>query len=66
VVSVVFATLAINTCVCDAPRDTVLGSSDTVTASVREMVELAEADGLATLVAVTVTVWAALIEAGAV
>jgi hypothetical protein len=51
-VFVVFATLAVNACVCEAPNATVVGVSDTVTAGltlkVSEATELAIASSIAT------------------
>ena len=59
-------TVAVNCWVWDAVRDTVNGVRETVTGGVRAMVALADLVESAALVAVTVTVCAPEIEAGAV
>jgi hypothetical protein len=61
----VFATVAVNACVCDGVRVTLPGVNATLTGGVSDTVELADLVGSATLVAVTVTVCGLLIEAGA-
>ena len=65
-VSELFATDAVNASVCDWPRVTVVGVSETLAAGVSEMFALAVLVGSATLVAFTVTVCAVAIAAGAV
>ena len=61
-----FVTVAAKAWVCDWPRVTVAGVSETPTGGVSDMVAVAVLVGSTTLVAVTVTVWAAEIVAGAV
>jgi hypothetical protein len=51
-----FSTVAAKFCFSDAPRLTLSGVTDTLTAGVSETLALADFVGLATLVAVTVTV----------
>ena len=65
-VFVVFATIAVKAWVCEGVRLTLSGVKVTLTAGVSETVACAETAGLATLVAVTVTVWAVVMVAGAV
>ena len=65
-VFVVLATVAVKAWVCVGVRVTLAGVRVTLTGGVREIVPLAETAGLATLVAVTVTVCAVAMEAGAV
>ena len=62
----VFATVAVNACVCADARVTVPGDTATLTVGVSEIVALAETEELATLVAVTVMVCALEMETGAV
>ena len=62
----VFATVAVNACICAGVRLTPPGATATLTAGVSERVALAETEELAALVAVTVTVWALTIDEGAV
>ena len=62
----VFATVAVNACVCDGVRLMLPGDRATLTGGVSERVALAVLVELATLVAVTVTVWAEAIDEGAV
>ena len=62
----VFATVAVNACFCDGVRVTVPGVNATLTAGVSEIVAVADLVESATLVAVTVTVCALEMEAGAV
>jgi len=59
-------TVAVNCCVPEAWAAAVEGERVTVTAGWRVTMEEAETDGLAALVAVTVTVCAVLTELGAV
>ncbi len=66
VVFEVLRTVAANAWVWAWPRVTVAGVSETLTGGVSEMAALADLVGSATLVAVTVTVWAAEMVAGAV
>ena len=61
-----FDTVAVKAWVCDWPRVTVAGVSETPTGGVSDMVAEAVLVESATLVAVTVTVWAAEMVAGAV
>ena len=60
------ATVAVNVWFCDWPRVTVAGVSETLTGGVSEIVAVADLVESATLVAVTVTVWALAIDEGAV
>ena len=62
----VLATVAVKAWVCEGVRVTLAGVRVTLTGGVRETVALAETAVLATLVAVTVTVCAVGMEAGAV
>jgi hypothetical protein len=62
----VFATEAAKLWDWDWPRVTVAGVSETPTGGVSEMIAVADLVESATLMAVTVTVWAAEMEAGAV
>ena len=62
----VFATVAVNACVCDGVRVTVPGVNATLTGGASDTLALAFLVESATLVAVTVTVCALGIEAGAV
>ena len=59
-------TVAVNCCVWDAVRDAVNGVRETVTGGARAMLALADLVESAALVALTVTVCAPEIEAGAV
>jgi hypothetical protein len=61
-----FATEAAKLCVWDWPRVTLVGVSEMLTGGVSETVAVAVLVESATLVAVTVTVWAAPIVDGAV
>jgi hypothetical protein len=58
-------TVALNCCVCEAPSETLAGVSDTVTAGTSVIPALADFVGSAALTAVTVTVCALEMEAGA-
>jgi hypothetical protein len=60
------ATAAVKAWVCDWPRVTVAGVSETLTGGASDTLALADLVESATLVAVTVTVWAAEMVAGAV
>ena len=62
----VFATAAVNACVCASARVTVPGVNATLTGGTSVTLALADLVESATLVAVTVTVCALVIEAGAV
>ena len=62
----VFATAAVNACVCDGVRVTLPGVNATLTGGTSVTLALADLVESATLVAVTVTVWAAEMVAGAV
>ena len=61
-----FATEAAKVWVCDWPRVTLPGLTETLTGGVSEMVAVAVLVLSAVLVAFTVTVWTAEMEAGAV
>jgi hypothetical protein len=61
-----FDTVAVKAWVCDGVRVTPPGDTATLTAGVSEIVAVADLVELATLVAVTVTVCALEMEAGAV
>jgi hypothetical protein len=60
------ATVAVKLWVCDWPRVTLAGVSETLTGGVRETVAVAVFVVSAELVAFTITVWTAEIVAGAV
>jgi hypothetical protein len=60
------ATVAAKACVCKGTKVTLAGDNDTLTGGASEMLALAVLVALATLVAVTVTVWKLLIVEGAV
>ena len=60
------ATVAVNACVCDGVRVTLPGVNATLTGGASDTLALADFVESATLVAVTVTVCALGIEAGAV
>jgi hypothetical protein len=62
----VFATVAVNACVCAGPRVTLPGVNATLTGEASATVALAATEESATLVALTVTVCGPAIEAGAV
>jgi len=62
----VLATVAVKAWVCDWVSVTLGGVSETLMGGVSETVTVAEAAGLAALVAVTVTVCGVVMEAGAV
>ena len=62
----VFATVAVNACVCAGARVTLPGVNATLTGGASDTLALADLVEFATLVAVTVTVCALVIEAGAV
>ena len=62
----VFATVAVNACVCDGVRVTVPGVNATLTGGASDTLALADLVESATLVAVTVTICALGMEAGAV
>jgi hypothetical protein len=59
-------TVAVNVCCCDGSKDTEDGVSETVTGGVSVTVVVPNLVGAATLVAVKVTAWELVIEAGAV
>ena len=61
-----FDTVAAKAWVCDWPRVTVPGVSETLTGGASDTLALTDLVESATLVAVTVTVWAAEMVAGAV
>jgi hypothetical protein len=62
----VFATVAVNACVCEGARVTLPGVNATLTGGASDTLALAATDESATLVALTVTICALVIEAGAV
>jgi len=65
-VLVVPATVAVNVWLCDGCKETEEGVRETVTGGARVTLALAVLEVSAALVAVTVTVWELVIEAGAV